>query len=132
MGYVDLRRRREERRPGSLGYYAGSNPYPLLAAGFLLGRLSSSNIYYHDPFTALLLVIAAITLPGYVSWLLLGRDQINLRQKIGGAKHLLMAILDAGGSFGRAPNLAHGGRGDPHPASPTAAISWSRAATAPS
>lgn len=99
MGYVDLRRRREERKPGGPGYYAGSNQYSLLAAGFLLGLLSSSIFYTHDPFTALLLVIAAVTMLGYVSWLLLGQGSKNTRPRVGGEKQLLMAILEAGGSI---------------------------------
>lgn len=99
MGYVDLRRRREERKPGGLGSYAGSNQYSLLAAGFLLGLLSSSIFHIHDPFTALLLVIAAVTLLGYVSWLLLGQGSKNTRPRVGGEKQLLMAILEAGGSI---------------------------------
>ena len=105
MGYVDLRRRREERdprKPVGLRHYAGSNPYLLLAAGFILGVLSSPVFYIGintDPFTTLLLAIAAVTLLGYVSWLLRGRSPENPTPKLGGEKQLLMAILDAGGSI---------------------------------
>lgn len=105
MGYVDLRRRREERdprKPAGLRHYAESNPYLLLVAGFILGVLSSPVLYIGintDPFTALLLLIAAVTLLGYVSWLLLGQSPESTRPKLGGEKQLLMAILDAGGSI---------------------------------
>ena len=100
MGYVDLRRRREERKPGGLGHHAGNNPFTLLAAGFILGVLGSSIFHIgQDPFTALLLMIAAFTLLGYVSWLLFGQSPKNLGPKLGGEKQLLMAILDAGGSI---------------------------------
>jgi hypothetical protein len=102
VGYVDLRRRRQERKPAGLGHYARSNPYLLLAAGFVLGILSSPVFYIginNDPFTALLLAIAVVTLLGYVSWLLFGQSPNNLRPRLGGEKQLLMAILDAGGSI---------------------------------
>ena len=103
MGYVDLRRRREEqdpRKPASLMHHAGSNPYLLLAAVFVMGVLSSSDFYIGQyPFTAMLLVIAAVTLLGYLSWLLLGQSPKDARPKLGGEKQLLMAILDAGGSI---------------------------------
>ena len=104
MGYVDLRRRREEReppKPGALRHYAGSNPYLLLAAGFVLGILSSPIFYIGintDPFSALLLGIAAVTLLGYVGRLL-RRSPENPPRKLGGEKQLLMAMLDAGGSI---------------------------------
>ena len=106
MGYVDLRRRRQEReprKPAGLRHYVGSNPHLLLATGFVLGLLSSPifyiGIYGSDPFTALLLLIAAVTLLGYFGWLLLGRSPEQTRPKLGGEKQLLMAILDAGGSI---------------------------------
>ncbi|HEX2739978.1 MAG TPA: hypothetical protein VHM69_05995 [Rubrobacter sp.] len=103
MGYVDLRRRREERKPGGLGYYALNNPHLLLATGFVLGLLSSPVFYIGvnspDPFAALLLLIAAVTLLGYVSWLLLGQGSKIIRPRVGGEKQLLMAILEAGGSI---------------------------------
>ena len=73
MGYVDLRRRREERdprKPASIRHYAGSNPYSLLAVGFVLGVLSwpafQIGVNSADPFSALLLGIAVITLLGYL------------------------------------------------------------------
>jgi len=47
----------------------------------------------------MLLVIAAVTLLGYLSWLLLGQSPKDARPKLGGEKQLLMAILDAGGSI---------------------------------
>ena len=106
MGYVDLRRRREERnppKPVGLRHYALNNPHLLLATGFVLGLLSSPifyiGIYGSDPFTALLLLIAAVTLLGYFGWLLLGRSPEQTRPKLGGEKQLLMAILDTGGSI---------------------------------
>ena len=105
MGYVDLRRRREEGnppKPVGLGDYAGSNLYLLLVAGFVLGILSSPVFYIGintDPFTALLLLIAAVTLLGYFGWLVLGQSPKDARPKLGGEKQLLMAILDAGGSI---------------------------------
>jgi hypothetical protein len=103
VGYVDLRRRRrEERKPVGLRHYAGSHPYLLLAAGFVLGVLSSPIFYIGintDPFTALLLTIAAVTLLGYVGWLLLERSPEDPPRKLGGEKQLLMAMLDAGGSI---------------------------------
>jgi hypothetical protein len=105
VGYVDLRRRREERnprKPVNLRHYAGSIPYLLLAAGFVLGILSSPIFYIGintDPFSALLLGIAAVTLLGYVGWLLLGRGPESARPKLGGEKQLLMAVIDAGGSI---------------------------------
>ena len=106
MGYVDLRRRREERdprKPAGLRHYAGSHPYTLLVAGFVLGILSSSVFYIGinspDPFTALLLAIAAVTLLGYFGWLLLGQSPESARPRLGAEKQLLMAILDAGGSI---------------------------------
>ncbi len=78
MGYVDLRRRREERKPGGLRHFAVNSPHLLLATGFVLGLLSSPVFYIGinspDPFTALLLAIVAATLLGYVSWLLLGQS----------------------------------------------------------
>ena len=106
MGYVDLRRRREERespKPGSLRHYAGSNPYLLLAAGFVLGVLSSSifqvGMTSQDLFIILLLVIAAVPLLGYFGWLLFGQSPESARPKLGGEKQLLMAVIDAGGSI---------------------------------
>jgi hypothetical protein len=107
VGYVDLRRRREERdplKPLGLEHYAGSNPHLLLlAAGFVLGVLSSPIFYIGinspDPFSTLLLGIAAVTLLGYVSRLLLMRSPESTRPKLGGEKQLLMALLDAGGSI---------------------------------
>ncbi len=106
MGYVDLRRRREERgprKPGGLRHYAGSNSYALLVAGFVLGILGSSifniGMTSQDPFTILLLAIAAVTLLGYVGWLLFRRSPESARPKLGEEKQLLMAILHAGGSI---------------------------------
>ena len=106
MGYVDLRRRRQERDPrdaGGLRRYEVSNPYLLLAAGFVLGILSSSIFHTamtsQDLFIVLLLLIAAIPPLGYVGWLLLRRSPESLRPKLGGEKQLLMAMLDAGGSI---------------------------------
>src|SRR5215203_943132 len=52
-----------------------------------------------DPFNALLRGIAAVTLLGYVSWLLLRRSPESTRPRLGGEKQLLMAMLDAGGSI---------------------------------
>jgi len=43
--------------------------------------------------------IAAVTLLGYVSWLLLRRSPESTRPRLGGEKQLLMAMLDAGGSI---------------------------------
>jgi hypothetical protein len=106
VGYVDLRRRREERdprKPVGFRHYAESNPYLLLAAGFVLGVLSSSifqiGMTSQDLFIILLLVIAAVPLLGYLGWLLLKRSPESTRPKLGGEKQLLMAILDAGGSI---------------------------------
>jgi hypothetical protein len=106
VGYVDLRRRREERdpqKPVGLMHYAGSNPYLLLAAGFVIGVFTwpvfHIGVNSPDPFSALLLGIAAVTLLGYVGWLLLRRSPESTRPKLGGEKQLLMAILDAGGSI---------------------------------
>jgi len=106
VGYVDLRRRREERNPPKplgLRHYAGNNPYLLLAAGFVLGVLSwpvfHIGVNSPDPFNALLRGIAAVTLLGYVSWLLLRRSPESTRPRLGGEKQLLMAMLDAGGSI---------------------------------
>lgn len=102
MGYVDLRRRRQERKPVGPGHYALNNPHLLLATGFVLGLLSSPVFYIginSDPLSALLLGIATVTLLGYVGWLLLKRSQENIRPKFGGEKQLLMAVVDAGGSI---------------------------------
>jgi hypothetical protein len=102
VGYVDLRRRREERNTAGLGHYTLNNPHLLLVIGFVLGILSSPVFYIGtntDPFTALLLGIAAVTLLGYFGWLLLGQSPRDARPKLGGEKQLLMAILDAGGSI---------------------------------
>jgi hypothetical protein len=105
VGYVDLRRRRQERnprKPAGLGHYLGSTPHLLLAVGFVLGILSSPVFYIGtntDPFTALLLGVAVVTLLGYLGWLLLGQSPESPRPKLGGEKQLLMAIADAGGSI---------------------------------
>ncbi|HJQ28534.1 MAG TPA: hypothetical protein VJ827_04290 [Rubrobacter sp.] len=104
MGYVDLRRRRDERnppKPAGLRHYAMNNPHLLLVIGFVLGLLGSPVFYISvnspDPITVLLLLIAAVTLFGYVSWILLRQSPEGFKPKLGGEKQLLMAILDAGG-----------------------------------
>ncbi|HEX6711493.1 MAG TPA: hypothetical protein VF068_14270 [Rubrobacter sp.] len=73
-----------------------------MAVGFFLGILSSPVFYIGtntDSFTALLLGIAAVTLLGYVSWLLFRQSPVSTRPRPGGEKQLIMAILDAGGSI---------------------------------
>jgi hypothetical protein len=105
VGYVDLRRLREERdlrKPAGLRHHAANNPQLFLATGFVLGILSSPIFYIGintDPFTALLLGIAAVTLLGYVSWLLLRQSPVSTGPRLGGEKQLLMAMQDAGGSI---------------------------------
>jgi prepilin signal peptidase PulO-like enzyme (type II secretory pathway) len=106
VGYVDLRKRREERdtrNAAGLRHYAGSDPHILLAIGFVLGVLSSPVFYIGvngpDPFSALLLLIAAVTLLFYLGWFLLRRNSESPTPKPGGEKQLLMAVLEAGGSI---------------------------------
>ena len=99
MRYVDLRRRRYETGSQEPAGPLKGGPYPLLALGFALGVIVSFVFYAGrpDPAAALLLLIAAGTLAGYLVWLLTKRRPRN--PKTGGEKQLLMAILDAGGSI---------------------------------
>jgi hypothetical protein len=68
-----------------------------LVLGFVLGVIFSFVLYAGgpDPAAALLLLIAAGTLAGYLVWLL-GNPQPR-NPKTGGEKQLLMAMIDAGG-----------------------------------
>jgi len=74
-----------------------SHQYLLLVLGFVLGPLISRVFYIgiSSP-GALVLLIAVITLLGYLGWLLLGKDPGGAGPKPGGEKQLLIAILDAG------------------------------------
>jgi hypothetical protein len=84
-------------------HYAGMQPYLLLMVGFVLGALSSPVFYIGlngpDPFSAMLLLIAAGTLLGYLGWLLTRQVPKGAGPRPGGEKQPLMAILDAGGSI---------------------------------
>ena len=100
MGYIDLRRRRYERKSGGLSQYPGSHPHFLLAVGFVSGVISSALfcITFGDPnpVGALLLLAAVITLLGYLGWLMLERSPASTRPRSGAEKQLLTAIADAG------------------------------------
>lgn len=112
MGYVDLRKRatqqkRDPREPAEPRYYTGRNPYLLVVLGFVLGILASilaSPTFYigfngPDPFATLLLLIAGVTVLGYLNWLLLRRSPEVSGPKFGGEKQLLLAIQSTGGSI---------------------------------
>ena len=49
-----------------------------------------------DPLGVFLLLIAAITLLGYLGWLMLERSPASTRPRSGAEKQLLIAIADAG------------------------------------
>lgn len=111
MGYVDLRKRATQRRdprgPAEPRHYTGRNPYLLVVLGFVIGILASilaSPAFYigfngPDPFATLLLLIAGVTVLGYLSWLLLRRSPEVSEPKFGGEKQLLLAIQSTGGSI---------------------------------
>lgn len=107
MGYVDLRKqatqRRDPRGPAEPRHYTGRNPYLLVVLGFVIGILASPTFYIGfngpDPFATLLLLIAGVTVLGYLSWLLLWRSPEVSGPKFGGEKQLLLAIQSTGGSI---------------------------------
>lgn len=101
MGYVDLRRHRDERDTRKPFGPLPSHPYLLLMAGFIFGTLCSPVFYIAfngpDPVGILLLLIAAVALLGYLGRLMLKPDRAGARPRPGAEKQLLLAILDAGG-----------------------------------
>jgi hypothetical protein len=97
--YVDLRGRRYETGPQEPAGLVKGHRYVLLALGFVLGVVVSFVIHLGgpDPATALLLLIAVVTLVCYLVRLLTKRHPRS--PKTGGEKQLLMAILDDVGSI---------------------------------
>ena len=125
MGYVDLRRRRYERKSGGLSQYPGSRPHLLLAVGFALGVISSALfcITFGDPnpVGALLLLAAVITLLGYLGWLICSsgvrRDQAEIGCGETATHSYRRCRRRHFARGGCSKDLAYGGQGgrDPHP-----------------
>jgi hypothetical protein len=106
VGYVDLRRRREDRararrKPGTSRRGAARNILFLFGTGFVLGciiTLFFHNMLYISDFSALLPFVLTLSLLCYFLRLL-GKRYRKTGPKFGSEKQLLMAIRGADGGI---------------------------------
>ena len=102
MGYVDLRRRREDharRKPEASRRSTARNPLFLFGAGFVLGCIVSLffNVLHVGDFSALLPVVLAVAIALFCYFLrLLGKRPGETGPRFGSEKQLLMALQTAG------------------------------------